>query len=873
MYSRAIISLNYLSFFYSAVFGSSVYSGRISPALVEKYLPKHSNLDISLVNTFVECSIYVINYPGLDINFDVVDQPIVLLRYFSISHLNVGYLYPIELKNIPNPVKPDDWNLDLFMPRMKGKKLKLVLQHETIFYNETLSTNLQAKQRKRYIKLLHSNYYLHSIKNTKCEARVYYHPPNVHEGMEYYYHHGTLGLLLKDPFWLYDELEFTFEKDRKVWSSRPKVSLLFCHRNVGSSCYGRKHESFWISTALYKNFKVYQVEVILIYYSTLKYQQLVAFCPHCDPCQPFKLKMISTNDLMSIDNFIDYIGSTELATSFSQSLDVSANLCMHEYTVLQQVKYRTIETVLEQVRMSDVEFAEVMPQLLDPLVISYLFPENITINFHQEDLGDTNRWKNIKIDSCPGSKIITYHPKLVPVVYKIRHLQHNEFQQTGLIFQKKQLRFVSCHKKQPHWVLQLRELVIVFDFSTWLLIVFVCLATSHIMTFIYRSNQKQNSGETFTFWLTYYNLFVVALEQGSTLYQRVHLRNKFTFMFTFAFIPLTFVLLGNLYKGDNITRLTLETDLVPFDTFDSLTRNEFKILTRRYLLSAWAFNSIKYWLRVANESFAKNDHEDLIYTSELFYVINSLWSQQDWTGFNKLKDKVTRNLWTYLKNSEMFPAWNSSNKYAGPLENTSKILDLHMKACNKSAVIVPHQIAIRLYNNLKIEKKPVFLGEDVIYENLVGYWYQGYFPATILSRPRYYFQSGIQHWWQTFFKWSVTLKTTAEDTRQRARLGENVLSQENEGQNDIYALCMIPLAGYCLALAVLAIYECKIYSCLPLYLAKLKKYLFKSKVTSLDKQKTVYNYHWIKDLVLKLLISVDGKWAVGKSKIQNPLGK
>ncbi len=67
--------------------------------------------------------------------------------------------------------------------------------------------------------------------------------------------------------------------------------------------------------------------------------------------------------------------------------------------------------------------------------------------------------------------------------------------------------------------------------------------------------------------------------------------------------------MSNEYKGDNITNLTVEPSLVPFDTFDSLVENKFDIISRRWHLSDTTFMAIKQNTYGVINFFQENRHE------------------------------------------------------------------------------------------------------------------------------------------------------------------------------------------------------------------------------------------------------------------------
>lgn len=54
------------------------------------------NSDIDITNIFSDCLTTVINFRGVDINFSILNFPVVLLRYFSLK--NYLFLFPDELR-------------------------------------------------------------------------------------------------------------------------------------------------------------------------------------------------------------------------------------------------------------------------------------------------------------------------------------------------------------------------------------------------------------------------------------------------------------------------------------------------------------------------------------------------------------------------------------------------------------------------------------------------------------------------------------------------------------------------------------------------------------------------------------------------------
>ncbi len=95
----------------------------------------------------------------------------------------------------------------------------------------------------------------------------------------------------------------------------------------------------------------------------------------------------------------------------------------------------------------------------------------------------------------------------------------------------------------------------------------------------------------------------------------------------------------------------------------------------------------------------------------------------------------------------------------------------------------------------------MYILKDIISEYYDGYNFQGRFPSSKRMKPKYYFQSGIQNWWQKHFSWSIIVKMNinAAILENQHRMTKNL--------NQIYSLCLIPLVGLVLATIVFSVVE------------------------------------------------------------------
>lgn len=86
----------------------------------------------------------------------------------------------------------------------------------------------------------------------------------------------------------------------------------------------------------------------------------------------------------------------------------------------------------------------------------------------------------------------------------------------------------------------------------------------------------------------------------------------------FCCLPMLFLISSNEYNGENITNLTLEPDLVNYDTFKSLVEINVKTFTRNWYLANIAYENFK---KNSNDSkFTRiSNHEAYPVISELCY--------------------------------------------------------------------------------------------------------------------------------------------------------------------------------------------------------------------------------------------------------------
>lgn len=190
------------------------------------------NPDIDLVNTFSDCIITLINFRGVDINFSILNTPIVLLRYFSFK--KGWFLFPDELR----PPHSHNFNEYISESTVSRKKNRIIISRK----NQTIKLSIRTSL--KYMHFIQSWNFRTSLKRTTCEVNIYLHPGNIYTDPYIYFKHEYFGIMIKDPFWIDYEEKWEVQSWRLEFiNSIPKYSLLICHEDDRlSSCYDDNHK-------------------------------------------------------------------------------------------------------------------------------------------------------------------------------------------------------------------------------------------------------------------------------------------------------------------------------------------------------------------------------------------------------------------------------------------------------------------------------------------------------------------------------------------------------------------------------------------------------------------------------------------------------
>ncbi len=424
-----------------------------------------SNLDtqIKAVNAFSHCLTRVINFNGLNINFIILNYPIILLRHFTFH--DVDLLYPFEVK--PLRAKTSlGWMLEKILSNENGH---ISFKNLTSFYDQLGVEYMRSTLTDRFNL---------ATKNTHCEANIYLHPPNQNTAPNFYRKHLQYGTILMDPFWII----LDYNSQQEQWRGRhlttiPKHSLLICDDSIKSSCSTIESYETWMATVLGNPLFNRMSENVFILAFSGEMGEFYAHCAFCDPCNPLKLIYIQKLEHDSLKLLSETNKLSSLANTSPQTVEVK---------LTKSDDYKpTIQGVLNDIRLHEEFKAELIVYLGDLHTIRTVLPQNSTVIITQ--ILDVNRFyfnENAGRKLCPGKIRARFHTKLYPYIVPNGVSHPAQFRSAGIILQTLQLRFISCHNEQYHWTHQLRGLLEVFDSITWTTLIIIVFTLSFVTKFV-----------------------------------------------------------------------------------------------------------------------------------------------------------------------------------------------------------------------------------------------------------------------------------------------------------------------------------------------------------------------------------------------------
>ncbi len=730
--------------------------------------------EIAIVNAFTSCNIRVINFRGLNFDFQIVNEPVLLIRY--LSHCKKTLLYPFEL--------------GLAYPALNG------LISSTCLNFKTDQPNLPSRELAiEYVVQTFKESYRMGSKNKICEADVYLYPPSEQSSPQLYMDDTNWAGVLKNPVALNLRLTYVNQKWKTNFiNTVPMISLLICNSTADSISTNQNDVKKWIA-GIFFFFEMVTLSVSVLIWEYPS-ASLKSLCPYCDPCDSFKTIPLNANIIPTSRN--------ELETILQANQQINPNphsveVVLINYNVKDLRNYQIALKYIQKLQIDLVPWYIYVAA--DQHLTSLLLPKSANVTFSENQLNYAE-WKNLVVDACSTTKPINSHPVFRPTISRTSARSHISLQENRLLIWTDQYRFVSYHKERAHWTNQLKELFSPFDLLTWLLILTICSIVSWIVNNSHCYSQKPG-----LFHLNFSTLCSI-LDQPNSLLKTQYKTPKCSYYWCVSLIPLSWLYLSVLYKGENVTRLTAEPPLIQFETFNLLEEYQFTAYSRRVNLETFN-NAEKYNI---SELVKLHKEYGSVFFHESLPVVSELWLQlMDWfrpsskfeLSLNFLKNEIPKQMWSFLNNSAMLPDYGQ-----GFWENVSTILNFHMKWCNKSAIILQRETAITLHSVLKQMGKPSFFGKDKILERFWGYQFEGNFPSKIIFRVRYLFEAGLFEWWRKYIDDSFVLKTNVHASILIPETNiNNGTTEKGGGKTAVNILTLIPGVGLLFSLAVFTFVE------------------------------------------------------------------
>lgn len=680
------------------------------------------------LNTFNGCIIRIINFSGRNLNGFILQQPILLMRYLSFP--KTFTIYPYELQNNYSAV-------------------------ERFFRHEKYLVYMQAS---------YNNHFIVSNKIYKCEAEVFLEPPKNNKDnsmfqMDEVYHS------LKHPYQIWHEIV----RHEENWRNRYINTVQIFTVLVTSSTIRNNECSSYLCNAWMNSAWIYQTNIkpnqYLMVWEISSRIRIFIHCKFCDPCNPSMVQELA----ISLSFFLQSISKVNSLLMYQRN-PVSIEIVLPR-TILVAATYNSIHTnrnvmlnYLNQVQLLDWHHIEFC---MHPFFMRSIIPRNVSLDFVYQFPADRFQYKMLNRSQCKSNSRVNYSPNLRLRIHRYYDKHAAQFPNIGLMFTKQKLGFVSCHRVAQSWLLRFQELVSPFDYTTWFLLLFLVISMAKLISYncpVLNINSEIPMGEAL------FGLFAVLLERDHKIFEWSAKDNRSTSYFLVISLSFSLLVLSNEYRGDNITRMTVEPELLSFDNFTDLVQNGFQIYSLPLLLGKYDFSLLPLLARSKPLFYKTSAHEYFPIVSELWYMIMLQW--YPFSTLDNSKEKISRKTWFYLNHSQLYymdwitmfsldmqtmiksATLSLTNSYAWAYEHLSK--------CDKSALIMEESQALVIYTNLSRHGAPAFWGKDVIFQTLYGYALDGQFPLHLIKRFQVFFQSGIQKWFEKYCKLLLVRKTNLQ---------------------------------------------------------------------------------------------------------------
>ncbi|CAL8141107.1 unnamed protein product [Orchesella dallaii] len=361
------------------------------------------------------------------------------------------------------------------------------------------------------------------------------------------------------------------------------------------------------------------------------------------------------------------------------------------------------------------------------------------------------------------------------------------------------LKFVSCGTA-GHSGLAFDQLSSIFDAYIWMGIMFTTIIitwTCLYFRWFHHENLQLLKWKVLIagFLLEYLEVSSVLLDQGLALPKNFLDFKKFRL--AFAPFLLMAVILSSAYKHDNITKLTLPRDPIPFDTFDALTNYSFKIYTRinmiggfqRYPLPTFIFDFLYRILK--NSLVARSEQHQALFTPSELY----LFSKGDYSHslmFDDTSIILSNRTRHVLNHTKLHPDYISM-----AFNGTPTSLDV-LRNCNQTALFLPDVEAHEAYydlRNLPESRGKTYLSKESMFEVDSVIAFGRAVSPKVIDRMKGLEISGIYGWWTDFIVHYMTQVRGGRDQLTSNKQGQSVKSNLNGNISVVFVVLVVGLVA------------------------------------------------------------------------------
>lgn len=718
----------------------------------------------SYMNAFSYCTIRLINFPGYNIDSTKLHEPILILRYFSFNDTTT--VYPMEINH----------------------------------FNDTEIIRYYSQD--RHI-LYESSFYSYKLKNShkssNCDAEVMIEPPdwNIQSSLyNFHYHWMFKHPYLNSYFDTYQESNWKLNHvdTRSIYSVLVTINQMQNNNCISSICYT------WLRTA-WMFVQYTKIHHQLFIWEISNQIKILAYCKFCDHCSPDKFVSLTGSDQLSPETTW-LVRLTALVSTRSKQYTIDVVLSgLVSDTYFSQNRDYSMKSTIKLMNLNDLTHYGIRPIVIHPLTISAIVPNNVSLQFSrsydEEEFSD----KLLLLPGCPENESVNYAPHLRLAIKRNTFVNMADFADPGLIIDNTQLLFVVCHGVTFSWLSRLKELISPFDFKTWL-IGFISLVSMSILI-----NLQPRKSFSFPFGTACEALVALLLEKGHLVFHWSSIKTKTLRYFVVFGVPFVLLVLSNEYRGDNISKLTVEPDFYPFDRFNDLVRHKFSVYTFPMELMGYEYDSVlqSMSINVTNELDRGSSHEFFPFVTIFWYEIMLRFNP--WTTIKTYYDRLENRTLFYLNHSKIYGQdkilsldREGATRFVEDVwENWQDHAWRHLRQCNHSAMIMHQNKALIVFTKLKNLKAPAFLGKDVIHEIINGYSLYGQMPAIIYWRAKYFFNSGILNFWRTYYDYVLILRA-----RSSKMIGdEKTYGNRRKSNSAVYTILFIPVFGFSASFVVL----------------------------------------------------------------------